>query len=158
MTESIKSKDSVVSFTSYLESLYERRFYWARPWVGTVFTAGTQSTQRVEKAHHILKYMLDRKTTLAELVKKIEERVKRETDNQSFRAYVDDIKFRKQDWLESEKLFRQVAEVNARYLGSYAKYHILWQLTASFYYSFCPIKYQGKNFEKMSLKFLVGGS
>ncbi|KAF9207927.1 hypothetical protein BGZ49_010202 [Haplosporangium sp. Z 27] len=77
---------------------------------------------------------------------------------QSFRAYVDDINFKKQDWLESEKLFRQVVEVNIRYLGSYAKYHILWQLAASFYYSYSPVKYQAKHSEKMSLKFLVGGS
>jgi MULE transposase domain len=34
---------------SYLRRLSDRRQHWAWPWVGTQFTAGMQSTQRVER-------------------------------------------------------------------------------------------------------------
>ena len=40
---------------SYLQRLYDRRQRWAWAWVGSQFTAGMQSTQRVEKSHDLIK-------------------------------------------------------------------------------------------------------
>jgi hypothetical protein len=43
------------TISTYLDSLFEDRFTWAWPWIRTVFTAGMQSTQRVEKSNHLIK-------------------------------------------------------------------------------------------------------
>jgi hypothetical protein len=43
--------------TRYLKRLYKDRLQWAWPWVRTSFTASMQSTQRVEKLNHVVKYM-----------------------------------------------------------------------------------------------------
>ncbi|KAF9367205.1 hypothetical protein CPC16_006804, partial [Podila verticillata] len=43
------------NLAKYLDTLRKDRFTWAWPWIRTVFTAGMQSTQRVEKAHHLVK-------------------------------------------------------------------------------------------------------
>ncbi|KAF9344046.1 hypothetical protein BGX26_004879, partial [Mortierella sp. AD094] len=46
--------------------------HWAWPWVGTKFTAGIQSTQRVESVHTILKGQVHSKTSLQDLFHIIE--------------------------------------------------------------------------------------
>ncbi|KAF9105085.1 hypothetical protein BGX27_009813 [Mortierella sp. AM989] len=84
--------------------------------------------------------MVSKKSTLAELVQKVEDRVKRETDAQTYRAYVDDVKFKKQDWTEAEKLFSQVS------------LHLTVDETNSSIKLMSP-----KTDEKMSLDFLLGG-
>jgi hypothetical protein len=65
---------------TYLEKkLYPSRESWARCYIGKVFTAGVESTQRVESINGVLKKHLDRGTLLKELVKEIE----RELDKES---------------------------------------------------------------------------
>lgn len=57
------------SVSSYLKRLYERRHHWAWPWMRTHFTTGLQTTQRVEKMHHLTKLYLTDRSPLAEVVK-----------------------------------------------------------------------------------------
>ncbi|KAF8920906.1 hypothetical protein BGZ58_004267 [Dissophora ornata] len=53
----------------YLRRLYKDRFRWAWPWVLTSFTAGMETTQRVEKTHHRLKIPeLNSKTSLIDVL------------------------------------------------------------------------------------------
>ena len=53
--KSKRCHSSSLKIKNHLQRLYDRRFHWARPWTGTCFTAGVRSTQRVEKAHHLIK-------------------------------------------------------------------------------------------------------
>ncbi|KAI9240196.1 MAG: hypothetical protein BYD32DRAFT_186250 [Podila humilis] len=59
------------NLAKYLDTLRKDRFTWAWPWIRTVFTAGMQSTQRVEKAHHLVKVMMNysRQASLADVLK-----------------------------------------------------------------------------------------
>lgn len=53
----------------YLQRLYDDRHQWGWPWVRTQFTAGIQSTQRVEKTHHLVKMMpVDNSASLKSVV------------------------------------------------------------------------------------------
>jgi hypothetical protein len=71
---------------SYLEKLYQNRESWARCFIGKVFTAGVESTQRVESMNGVLKKHLDRGTLLKELVKEIE----KELDKESYYSRLND--------------------------------------------------------------------
>ncbi|KAG0344313.1 hypothetical protein BGZ54_005898, partial [Gamsiella multidivaricata] len=55
--------------SEYLQRLYNDRFRWVWPWVRTSFTAGMETTQRVEKTHHLLKMLeLNSKTSLSDVL------------------------------------------------------------------------------------------
>jgi hypothetical protein len=51
----ISSFGDNIKVRGYLTKIHEDRVRWAWPWVRTSFTAGMQSTQRVEKTNHLLK-------------------------------------------------------------------------------------------------------
>lgn len=51
----------------YLQRLYNRKHHWAGPWIYPTFTAGMRSTQRVEKANHLIKVAQNNKKSLKEL-------------------------------------------------------------------------------------------
>ena len=64
---------------SYLENkLYPSRNSWARYSIAKIFTAGVESTQRVESINGVLKKHLDRGTLLKDLVKVIESELEKE--------------------------------------------------------------------------------
>lgn len=66
---------------SYLENwLYPSRNSWARYSIAKTFTAGIESTQRVESINGVIKKLVDRGTRLKELVIAIE----RESDKESY--------------------------------------------------------------------------
>ncbi|CAG8553558.1 6768_t:CDS:2, partial [Rhizophagus irregularis] len=65
---------------TYLEKkLYPSRESWARYAIGKVFTAGVESTQRVESINGVLKKHLDRGTLLKELVREVERKLDKES-------------------------------------------------------------------------------
>ena len=73
---------------SYLEKrLYFNRRYWARYEIAKMFTAGIESTQRVESINGIIKKMVDRGTLLKELVKAIENELETETQYTRIKDY-----------------------------------------------------------------------
>src|ERR1041385_8781756 len=64
---------------TYLENkLYPNHKSWARYSIGKVFTAGVESTQRVESINGVLKKHLDRGTLLKKLVRAIESELDKE--------------------------------------------------------------------------------
>ena len=64
---------------TYLENkLYPSRESWARYSTGKIFTAGVESTQRVESINGVLKKHLDRGTLLKELVREVERELNKE--------------------------------------------------------------------------------
>ena len=73
---------------SYLEKkLYPNRESWARYSVAKMFTAGVESTQRVESLNGVLKKHLNRGTLLKELVKEIENELNKEAQYSRIRDY-----------------------------------------------------------------------
>ncbi|CAB4429007.1 unnamed protein product [Rhizophagus irregularis] len=73
---------------SYLEKkLYPSRESWARYAISKVFTAGVESTQRVESINGVLKKHLDRGTLLKELVKVIENELDKEAQYSRIKEY-----------------------------------------------------------------------
>ena len=76
------------SCRSYLEDkLYPSRESWARYSIAKIFTAGVESTQRVESINGILKKHLDRGTLLKELVKVIEQELDKEEQYTRIKNY-----------------------------------------------------------------------
>ncbi|CAG8802597.1 13499_t:CDS:2, partial [Cetraspora pellucida] len=63
---------------SYLEKLYNSRTSWAKYSVAKVFTAGMESTQRVESIIGVIKKHVDHGTLLKELVNVIEQELEKE--------------------------------------------------------------------------------
>ncbi|CAG8619180.1 3321_t:CDS:2, partial [Cetraspora pellucida] len=73
---------------SYLEKkLYPSRESWAKYFTAKVFTAGVESTQRVEAINRILKKHLDRGTLLKKLVKVIEDELEKEAQYSRIKNY-----------------------------------------------------------------------
>ncbi|HKQ22499.1 MAG TPA: hypothetical protein VJS91_10700 [Nitrososphaeraceae archaeon] len=72
---------------SYLERLHSSRESWARYSIMKVFTAGVESTQRVESINGVLKKHLDRNTLLKELGKVIEQELEKESQYTRIKDY-----------------------------------------------------------------------
>ncbi|EXX74956.1 hypothetical protein RirG_046310 [Rhizophagus irregularis DAOM 197198w] len=71
----------------YLEKrIYPSRESWARYCISKIFTAGIESTQRVESINGVIKKLVDRGTLLKELVTAIE----RELDKESHYTRIND--------------------------------------------------------------------
>ncbi|CAB5395430.1 unnamed protein product, partial [Rhizophagus irregularis] len=71
----------------YLEKrIYPSRESWARYFISKIFTAGIESTQRVESINGVIKKLVDRGTLLKELVTAIE----RELDKESHYTRIND--------------------------------------------------------------------
>ncbi|CAB4421546.1 unnamed protein product [Rhizophagus irregularis] len=75
-------------YQSYLKKkLYPNRESWARYAISKVFTAGVESTQRVESINGVLKKHLDQGTLLKELVKVIENELDKEVQYNQIKEY-----------------------------------------------------------------------
>lgn len=121
----------------YLERVYKRRFHWARPWTGTCFTAGAESTQRVEKMHELIKRSLTQKSSLMDLLRAIEEKVASEEQTKAHLSYTRELKMiGPQDVAESLKYFLRIDEENKRYLGEFGLFQMKKQMAAAFYYDY----------------------
>ena len=57
----------------WLQSLYDRRESWAARWTWAVFTAGCDTTQRIESTHAAIKGFLSPRTLLTQLIGKLDE-------------------------------------------------------------------------------------
>ncbi|GJJ72082.1 zinc finger SWIM domain-containing protein 3 [Entomortierella parvispora] len=70
-----------------LQYIYSRSPYWAKPWVGTLLTLGIQASQRVEKAHHLIKLKANGNTGLDELFQVIQKKIADESIQNSVEYY-----------------------------------------------------------------------
>lgn len=126
--------DNRTKINNHLKRLYDRRFHWAQPWTGTRFTAGVRSTQRVEKAHHLIKRLGRSKCSLAQLVKNIDNKVKAERQTRAHLAYQRNVGVTAKDVHEAEMYFGGVQKENERYLGEFGQFEMKKEMASSFYY------------------------
>jgi hypothetical protein len=127
-----EKRDSKIQ--KHFERLYKRRFHWARPWTGTCFTAGVRSTQRVEKAHHLIKRLSDGKCSLVQLVKNIDNKVKAERQTKAHLSYQREVNITAKDASEAKRYFGAIQDENKRYLGEFGRFETEKEMASSFYY------------------------
>ena len=121
----------------YLDKVYKRRFHWARPWAGTCFTAGAESTQRVEKAHDLIKSSLNSASTLLEVLQAVQERVSCEEQTKAHLNFRNEVKMiTSSDVNESAKYFSSIIHENRKYLGDFGHFEMKKEMAASLYYEF----------------------
>jgi hypothetical protein len=120
---------------SYLDRFYSRRSRWALPWTGTCFTAGVRSTQRVEKAHHLIKRLGSGKSTLRQLLQDIDDKVTAERQTKALLTHRHQADITAGDTSEAYQYFAAIQEENKRYLDRYGQCEMKKQMASSFYYT-----------------------
>ncbi|KAF9081969.1 hypothetical protein BGX27_004691, partial [Mortierella sp. AM989] len=124
----------------YIGRVYKHRHQWASFQVGVLFTAGMQSTQRVEGMHHLIKIKGKGKSTLLkDLFDHIQERLKEEELTERDLQLQDNIYIDSRQ-LQVEVYFPGVIEMNNIYLGRFAKQEMLKEMSLSSKYIACTIK------------------
>jgi hypothetical protein len=118
---------------AYLRRLSDRRQRWAWPWVGSNFTAGMQSTQRVEKTHHLIKREATRTTPLKDLFEVIERRISDEDLTNAYLNFMADNTSRAVI-TQVGQIFQGVEEVNVRYLANFALFQMRREMTQALVY------------------------
>ena len=104
----------------YLERPKKSREQWAWPWVGTRFTAGMQSTQRVEQTHAAIKQMVGSNSTINELFEAVERKVSSEEWTKRYLSYKMNMRQAREKARSSADLFPSIHETNRRLLGMFA--------------------------------------
>lgn len=120
----------------HLKSLYDNRFFWARPWTGTCFTAGVRSTQRVEKTHHLIKRLGNRKISLKELFQNVIDKTKDEAETRAYESYRHELKVEAAHMKGAKHCFRDIQQENQRYLGEFAQNEMKQEMALSYLYTY----------------------
>lgn len=118
----------------YLANLYKRRERWAWPWVGTKFTAGMQSTQRVESMHGIIKKKVNSQTRLQVLFESIEDKLSSTGETQKYLHSKEDIMGLSDTAHFSQRMFPSVIKENDELLGGAARNQMRREMMQSVYY------------------------
>ena len=119
----------------YLKRLYSRRQRWAWPWVGSLFTAGMQSTQRVEKTHNTIKGLVNGRTTkLIDLFSAIDQKIIDEAYTTTSISYKMAIGVDKSHSNLVTTIFYDVDALNFKFLGSFALYGMRKEMITSLMY------------------------
>ena len=69
------------------DPIYSTRHSWARAFTSRVFTAGMQSTQRVESINSIIHKVVSSSSTMANVAEALDSRMQKEEMNKSFIAW-----------------------------------------------------------------------
>ena len=125
----------------YLERLFDDRHHWVWAWTQTVFTAGMQSTQRVEKEHDLVKMLgANSKSTLAEVIQATTARSKQEfyhmvysqdAEGQKAQARAQHI----QDPTNVKRAFGRILDTNMANLSAFAFGQMEGQMSLALVYS-----------------------
>ncbi|CAB5190683.1 unnamed protein product [Rhizophagus irregularis] len=76
------------SGSDYLhDPIYSTRHSWARAFTNRIFTAGIQSTQRVESINAIIHKVVNSSSTMAEVAEALDSRMQKEEINKNFIAW-----------------------------------------------------------------------
>lgn len=118
----------------YLERLYKNRSHWAWPWVGSTFTVGMQSTQRVEGIHAAIKKLVDSKTPLAILFASIQQKLEDEELTTRLLRFRAEMELTSSAVSFAQRMFTSVLEVNDKFLGTAAISQMLTEMTESSFY------------------------
>jgi hypothetical protein len=119
---------------AYLGRLFGRRAHWAWPWVRTHFTAGIQSTQRVEKTHDIIKRSVGKMTPLKDLFGAIEQKISDERSTAEYFNYKEAMRPVKAQSDFAANVFAEVDEINRRFLGQFALFQMRREIAQSLFY------------------------
>lgn len=120
---------------TYLARLEERRDRWAWPWVSSRFTAGMQSTQRVEKAHHYLKSLISRSDPLEDLFNTIQEKVLLDQMNKDYSRYTKATRSSRQQNNTTRSIFDTIIDANDKYFGEFAALRMKQEMCDSAFYN-----------------------
>jgi hypothetical protein len=120
--------------TAYLTRLFDRREHWAWPWIGIHFTAGMQSTQRVEKTHNLIKQAVNRMTPLIDLFETIEQRISDEKHTSEYINYHVINRPSQPEHQISAQIFAEVKEINTCFLAHFALYRMRMEMTVANFY------------------------
>lgn len=118
----------------YLDRIFQRREHWAWPWVGTRFTAGMQSTQRIESVNAAIKRHIHSKTSLPSLFQSIEKVISNETRSSRCLNYRMDTNSDPAQSQFIKQMFSDVIDVNKHYLGLAASSQMKMEMMRSVYY------------------------
>ncbi|GJJ76621.1 zinc finger SWIM domain-containing protein 3 [Entomortierella parvispora] len=122
----------------YLKRISEKREHWAWPWVGTRFTAGMQSTQRVESMNAAIKRAVNGKTSLPALFEAIEKKLSNEAQTSKYILYKTDTTVDPATSTFVQQMFADVIDANNRYLGIAAKSQMKLEMSRSVLYQSNP--------------------
>ncbi|KAF9412630.1 hypothetical protein BGZ76_005159, partial [Entomortierella beljakovae] len=127
--------------------IYKKRVNWAGPSINVIFTAGMRSTQRVEKTHHVIKALnVNSKTQLSKIFDIIDAEVVAEYRNDVIR-HTNELE-KENAGLKltgtSEKAFKEIIDVNNRYLTQFARNKIREQMEDSFIYDSVVVDVKAK--------------
>lgn len=99
--------------------------------MGSKFTAGVQSTQRVESTYRILKRYIKSNTSLREVFQRIEERVAHERLTSSYLIYKMEGKIVGNDFKD---MFPDIIKLNGELLGTGACSQLTTEMMRSLYH------------------------
>jgi len=120
---------------SYLQRLFDRREHWAWAWTGVQFTAGMQSTQRVEKTHHLIKQATaDRMTPLKRLFEIIEQKISDEKRTSEYINLQAQTSLARVEHQFAAKVFSRIEKVNSKYLAKFALFRMRTEMTLATFY------------------------
>ncbi|KAF9344101.1 hypothetical protein BGX26_004808 [Mortierella sp. AD094] len=131
----------------YLTRLDERRERWAMPWVGTTFTAGAHATQRVESAHAAIKRGLNTGTRLLALFHALTRKSSTELHKYSEAAFYREICPSSNETSLAAHMFSPIVKENSEFLGNFAHYRMLDEMSTSLLYSYKRFKPSRKSDE-----------
>jgi len=122
------------SLNSNISRLRGRTVMWARHVVGYVFTAGSVTTQRVEKAHSLLKNNLHTKSTLDDVLVMTEERTIKENLNREELCYRREPPHSRWRINSTMDDFHGIVAKNNKFLGGFTRFKIVDEMTESYFY------------------------
>lgn len=128
---------------AYLQRLYDNREHWAWPWVGSTFTAGVQSTSRVEGIHSIIKAQANSKTPLPRLVALIQQKLTDEVLTTRLLHYKAQLRGVPRANTFEHRMFALVERENTSFLGLAACYQMTLEIIESSYYRHEEVNFDG---------------
>jgi len=120
--------------TNNLASLYARREKWAWPWISKYFTAGMQSTQRVEQTNAYVKERAGVHTTFTTLFLHIDDKLSRQKQSQGYAQYSSKVAVQTAHRSVIKELFVEVLRVNDLFVGTFARNRMKDEMDHSIFY------------------------
>jgi hypothetical protein len=107
-----------------------------------MFTAGAVTTQCVENAHSLLKNNLHSKSTLDDVLNMTEEQAVKENlkhEELSYRREPSHSRWRTNSTMDD---FHEIVAENNRYLGGFARFKMIDEMTESYFYRVMKIDFR----------------
>jgi hypothetical protein len=126
------------SVQAYLGKIFERREHWAWPWVGSRFTAGMQSTQRIESINSVVKRVVNSKSSLPSLFNSIENMLADQVRTSRYLHFRLDTTSDPSLSVFIRQMFLDILNENNKYLGIAANSGMKMEMMRSIHYRSNP--------------------